>query len=31
MELFDFGAKVAFHRPPASQVAELSTRLGSGG
>jgi hypothetical protein len=25
MELFDFGAKVAFKRPPASQVAELSS------
>jgi hypothetical protein len=25
MELFDFGTRVAFKRPPASQVAELSS------
>jgi hypothetical protein len=31
MELFDFGTRVAFERPPASQVAELSSLSGSGG
>lgn len=31
MELFDFGTRVAFTRPPASQVAELSSLAGPGG
>jgi hypothetical protein len=31
MELFDFGTRVAFKRPPATEVAELSSLAGAGG
>lgn len=31
MDLFDFGAPVAFKRPPASQVADVSSTVGPGG
>jgi hypothetical protein len=31
LELFDFGAPVAFKRPPAHQVGDLASTLRSGG